>query len=119
MPNTIQPVAFKVAALAWIRGIAGTRLAEEHGIQVQRAEGSLWHIRVIEAGVSENGLTYSPEVLQEAIPIFNGLPVYSYRWGDRLNHKSKAAKRQTPRYRPKYQNAAPWVTTTSGRTANP
>lgn len=41
-------------------------------------EGSVWEVRIIEAGQSLNGPIYLADALKEAAPIFEGAPVYLY-----------------------------------------
>ena len=43
--------------------------------------GSIWLVRVIEAGESLNGPVYTETALQAAAPVFEGSPVYLYKWG--------------------------------------
>lgn len=74
-----------------------TLLPKIRGRQTEDKEGKLWEVRVIEAGDSLNGLNYTPETLKEAAPLFEGVPVYAYRWGDKVNHLSDEAKAAMPR----------------------
>lgn len=44
--------------------------------------GSVWEVRIIEAGESLNGPIYTPSALKAAVTVFEGSPVYLYKWGE-------------------------------------
>lgn len=60
------------------------------------AEGKLWEATIIKAGPSLNGFNYSPEVLKEAVALFEGLPVFSYLLGDKQTHAPDSANKAQP-----------------------
>lgn len=43
-------------------------------------EGTIWLVRIIEAGQSINGKNYTAEALREAAPVFEGVTVQNYSW---------------------------------------
>lgn len=43
----------------------------------EAVEGSRWSVRVIRSGTSENGNEYPPVVLEAAVPLFEGVPVFA------------------------------------------
>jgi hypothetical protein len=43
--------------------------------------GKLVEVTIIKAGVSLNGLDYLPATLKEAAPLFEGVPIYSFKFG--------------------------------------
>ncbi|KKL17521.1 hypothetical protein LCGC14_2484750, partial [marine sediment metagenome] len=43
-------------------------------------EGTIWLVRIIEAGQSLNGQTYTAESLKAAVPVFEGIAVQNYAW---------------------------------------
>lgn len=45
--------------------------------------GAVWDVVIIRAGKSDNGPFYSPKVLQESTPLFEGAAIYEYRWGEK------------------------------------
>lgn len=46
----------------------------------QLPEGTIWLVRIIEAGQSLNGQTYTAEALRAAVPVFEGVTVQNYAW---------------------------------------
>lgn len=87
--DTPSPVSFK--------GRLRPTFVRQAKDQDGEPRGRLWEVTVIKAGRSLNGLDYPAEVLEDAVPLFEGLPVFAYRWGDDINHASDAAKRGEPR----------------------
>lgn len=59
-------------------------------------KGKVWAVRVIRSGRSLNGLVYPPEVLQEAVDLFDGVPVFSYEFGGQEDHLPDEARKQRP-----------------------
>ncbi len=51
--------------------------------------GKLVEITIIKAGVSLNGLDYLPATLKEAAPLFAGVPIYSFKFGNSPDDESK------------------------------
>ena len=60
-------------------------------------KGKVWDVTIIEVGQSLNGPIYTEEALREAAPVFEGVPVYTYRWGEDLGHLSDEARAQDSR----------------------
>lgn len=50
-------------------------------------KGRLWEVCVIAAGMSLNDLDYPAEVLKESVHLFEGLPVFSYVFGDKAKER--------------------------------
>ena len=46
-------------------------------------KGDVWKIMIIETGVSKNGFNYSPKLLKDAIPLFEGVKVFAFQFGDK------------------------------------
>ena len=51
--------------------------------------GKLCEITIIKAGVSLNGLDYLPETLKEAAPLFEGVPIYAFKFGQTIGDGAK------------------------------
>jgi hypothetical protein len=49
--------------------------------------GSKWEIVIIESGKSYNGFYYSNELLKESTNIFEGIEVYTHKFGETLDHR--------------------------------
>ena len=60
-------------------------------------KGKIWDVTIIEVGQSLNGPIYTEEALREAAPVFEGVPVYTYKWGESLGHLSDEARAQDSR----------------------
>lgn len=45
-------------------------------------EGTVWLVRVIEAGRSLNGFNYTEDALKAAVPVFEGVAVRNYAWSE-------------------------------------
>lgn len=60
-------------------------------------KGKIWDVTIIEVGQSLNGPIYTEEALREAAPVFEGVPVYTYKWGENLGHLSDEARAQDSR----------------------
>lgn len=63
--------AFKQTVLPRLRGLKG-------GVE----RGSIWLVRIIESGQSLNGPIYPPEALRASATVFEGAPVFLYKWGE-------------------------------------
>ena len=46
--------------------------------------GKVWKIMIIETGWSMNGLHYSKDVLKEAIPLFEGIKSFAFKFDDKF-----------------------------------
>jgi len=56
-------------------------------IQESEKTGKVWRIKVIDSGWSQNGFYYSPKILKEAIPLFEGAKICAYEFDNRFfNH---------------------------------
>jgi len=69
--------------------------------RAQDPQGRVWQVVVIEAGVSANKNLYKPEVLRQAVPLFEGKPVAIYQFarpggGDGFDHASMDVRRLIP-----------------------
>ena len=60
-------------------------------------KGKVWDVTIIEVGESLNGPIYTEEALKGAVSIFEGVPVYTYKWGEDLGHLSDEARAQDSR----------------------
>lgn len=58
--------------------------------EVKGKEGKLWDVVIIRPGMSKNGNFYASDVLRTAVPLFEGIKAYAYRFGaplgDKFNH---------------------------------
>jgi hypothetical protein len=45
-------------------------------------EGTIWLVRIIEAGQSLNGDTYTDAALKASVAVFEGAPVFNYAWSE-------------------------------------
>lgn len=70
---------------------ATVELHETQGHLLEAAEktGAAWRVLLIRSGTSGNGIHYSPEVLQEAVPLFEGVKAYA-------DHPSRDEMRSRP-----------------------
>ena len=55
--------------------------------------GSVWEVVVIEAGQSLNGFIYPASTLQEAAGVFEGVPIYAYQLGEKVDHAPEKVAR--------------------------
>jgi len=51
--------------------------------------GKLVEVTIIKAGVSLNGLDYLPATLKEAASLFEGVPIYAYKFGKTVGDEAK------------------------------
>jgi hypothetical protein len=50
-------------------------------------EGRIWDVRIIQSGWSLNEVFYSPEVLKQSAPLFEGVKVFAFQFNDKeFNH---------------------------------
>ena len=57
----------------------------------------VYEVAIIVAGMTTHGEFYSPEVLAEACPLYEGLPVHAYEWGETLSHLQDEVHAFNPR----------------------
>jgi hypothetical protein len=65
--------------------LTGTAILTESATRITEVAGSngnLWDVLVIQSGRSKNGRTYSGKVLEEAAPLFDGVPSYAKHRGN-------------------------------------
>ena len=60
-------------------------------------EGSKWSVRVIRAGVSDNGNGYPPAVLEAAVHLFEGAPVYAISDAEHVDRRDPPLSRDVSR----------------------
>ena len=91
---TYQRIAESGATVVTYERVAPSATVDLHETQgrlLEAAEktGSTWRVLLIRAGTSGNGIHYSPEVLQEAVPLFEGVKAYA-------DHPSRDEMRSRP-----------------------
>ncbi len=74
----MTPEAMRQAEIRWLFGSSAP--APEH---VQEASPRRWQVVALTEGRNRNGAFYSPEVLRQSLPLFEGLPVVAH--SDRLS----------------------------------
>lgn len=61
--------------------VAETAMTEAAGLSLREAEGEeqglIWEALLIQSGLSGNGVFYSDKTLREAVPLFEGRPVFA------------------------------------------
>ncbi|RLG48623.1 MAG: hypothetical protein DRN90_03315 [Thermoproteota archaeon] len=74
-------------------------------LEAKEEKGWEWEVLVIEAGLSKNGVYYSPEVLKEAVPLYDGVKVFAFSQADHQKDFSKKGPRDLVGwlYNPEYR----------------
>ena len=60
-------------------------------------KGRVWEVAVITSGWTTHGEYYTPEVLAEAVPLYEGIPVHAYELGSTLSHLPDEMHAANPR----------------------
>lgn len=79
---TYQRIAESGATVVTYERVAPSATVDLHETQghlLEAAEktGSTWRVLLIRSGTSGNGIHYSPDVLKEAVPLFEGVKAYA------------------------------------------
>lgn len=91
---TYQRIAESGATVVTYERVAPSATVDLHETQghlLEAAEktGSTWRVLLIRSGTSGNGIHYSPDVLKEAVPLFEGVKAYA-------DHPSRDEMRSRP-----------------------
>ena len=66
-------------------------------VGAKKPKGKVWEVASIMAGWTTWGEFYSADVLSEACPLYEGIPVHAYEFGDTLNHLPEEVHSRNPR----------------------
>jgi len=54
---------------------------------IKKLTGKKWRVCLIKTGRSKTGHNWGEEALKEAIPLFEGSPIYAHKYGDTFDHR--------------------------------
>ena len=61
-------------------------------VALLEAKGDIWEVTIIKAGKSLNGFIYPEDVLKNAIPLFENIPVFAHRTGTHIPYDNKSTQ---------------------------